>query len=754
MYILRLLRVLSKHYEDASTFHAPYTQRRFVGPQISPMRSSLPFKRPIPPAPESSQPAIHRSNQLSGEQFDIWEHAALLYHGYEWQDAADAFEYLALHIIDSTPSTLCALNASIIQARLGDFHQAQDILESIAQSERAFALTPYLLGIVEWELSNFIKAEACLKVCAHALRKGDVNYSLFGLDFMLRIDEVEALIELLRYGNGLRNNEQRRPPVPAALPADCIFEAPPRPSMNALGAGLKLFAAGKREYGESDRNAVSARNSTLLDSSPSRSNSLDHHDRRPSLSHRSLAAKDDAERASTAGGLLAERWWASRRQEGADQLPMLAPVATTQSPLQTCPVPDDIAQKDPEVLQEHDTSISIDSAAESTLPHENPPPLPRQESSRQRPATPYVARDARGEYHDIHELAHFLRNNAEDRPRPTLVARDARIEPGSTRELATFIRNANRDRLCIDPRTGRFSYDIARADLLIGAPLPVFNSYTKKRARKRRSAPQRFLQGLLLGLGGHGALPANEARAKQQEAASPSPTKTDSQREVRKDKKKGKLPLRIHVGRSGSRVDVVKASPLSQMSPSSTLHSQSTASPSTAKDILAIEAPAPLNLLLPNVYSPDAAFNPQPVVEPTKPPSPQLLVLDEPARRLSWPLGGIHTLHTAASSTSNLFAGSITSVERAERARDAALRMLEGRSRIYVPVGGKPQELSGPGPRNAEKEKAPARQGGHEVVEKRGVEKEEKRRKGSSAKFFGKLGAMRWSLDEGLSISK
>lgn len=52
--------------------------------------------------------------QLSAQQLDLWEHAALLYHSYEWQTAAEFFVKLATDIEDVGWSSRCCLNAVLV----------------------------------------------------------------------------------------------------------------------------------------------------------------------------------------------------------------------------------------------------------------------------------------------------------------------------------------------------------------------------------------------------------------------------------------------------------------------------------------------------------------------------------------------------------------------------------------------------------------------------------------------------------------
>ncbi|KAI7207780.1 hypothetical protein KC333_g9356, partial [Hortaea werneckii] len=195
-----------------------------------------PYLSRTPTTPKQSSP--QQQPKLSSSHIDLWEHAVLLYHHFEWQSAIDTFQHLALTIPTEAKEarTLCFLNAAIIQARLGDYALAAATLEAAARTDGSFILTPYLLGIMEWELGNLIKAEACLEISLLALRRrvgeGEVDFSRHGLDFRLRGEVVREGLRRLRGVNLLSEEVEKEAQSQivgfAGFSADCIFEAPVR----------------------------------------------------------------------------------------------------------------------------------------------------------------------------------------------------------------------------------------------------------------------------------------------------------------------------------------------------------------------------------------------------------------------------------------------------------------------------------------------------------------------------------------------
>ncbi|KAK1814522.1 hypothetical protein LTR12_011076 [Friedmanniomyces endolithicus] len=172
------------------------------------------------------------SRSLTAQDIDLWEHAALLYHGYEWQASIDAFKNLAGRLAGEI-RTLCALNVSIIQSRLGDNLDARQTLEAAATHDQTHVLIPFILALVEWDLGNLAKTQACLNLCWESLSKSDrVDFRAQGLEFVLTAEYVHKLLRYLRetgfdrYGTAKRGSVHV---VPSVLPAEYIFEAPPRP---------------------------------------------------------------------------------------------------------------------------------------------------------------------------------------------------------------------------------------------------------------------------------------------------------------------------------------------------------------------------------------------------------------------------------------------------------------------------------------------------------------------------------------------
>lgn len=191
-----------------------------------------PSKLPVPPRHPARllgtkfDDAATQANNLTSEQLDLWEHATVLYHGFDWHSSAETFLFLSRTINRNLESTLCLLNAAMVFARLGEYATAAQILDEAEPDERTLAFTMFLMGHVEFEIGNFDKAQDCLKVALHSLNGSSQRLYDLGLEYVLRASHIQQ---------NLRIFESKRDLVGmlgslGALPADGVFEAPPRRS--------------------------------------------------------------------------------------------------------------------------------------------------------------------------------------------------------------------------------------------------------------------------------------------------------------------------------------------------------------------------------------------------------------------------------------------------------------------------------------------------------------------------------------------
>ncbi|TKA80962.1 hypothetical protein B0A55_02397 [Friedmanniomyces simplex] len=675
------------------------------------------------------------ARSLTAQDIDIWEHAALLYHGYEWQDAIDAFRSLVSRL-DGEHRTLCALNASIIQSRLGDYLEARQTLEAAATYNQNYVLIPFLLALVEWDLGNLTKTKACFDGCLESLRRsGNVDYRAQGLDFVLTADYVHQLSGHLRetgydrYGTAKRGIVHI---VPSVLPAECIFEAPPRPGTISrssfsedVGAADSdkirdsKFSRAKRTSDSRQRDSRTsaetlqggpsiplqplAKPRPIPDPFPARVSSLSNASRPdpapkpdvplpvkyiwPTPDSQDAGGKPiavvqtslgrwipvaDAPRFVTFNKTSNETAREARPPPLHRRKPSLSTLRGPESPKSVQRVSVVGKQTTNPKFEKLLTETWIERAARrlaegklrkpNERPKENLTPsnksfrskasrrpffrsrramvsLPTASSGNVSVAslppqqTKHIPRDPRGEYGDIMSIVAFVREHDHQAPLELLL-RPPRGGPRKvppSKELAEFLQSAARDRLCVD-NAGAFSYNIAREDLLIGAPMPWANKATREilEAGKRHSAPRLHDPASRSRASRH---PHVESRA-QAVLAAIRYERYDNDHEMDEDDDIVEQILELyhaspHQHHHNHNQKLPQPSP---PSPSSSRHS--------------------IQLL-------DGEITP---------------TFHNPYRHI----------HTAASSSSSLFAGSLMSVERTERARDAAMRMLEGRRRATL----------------------------------------------------------------------
>ncbi|RMY33879.1 hypothetical protein D0865_14337 [Hortaea werneckii] len=568
------------------------------------------------------RPSPHQQPRLSSEHIDLWEHAALLYHHFEWQSAIETFQHLAREIRDREARTLCLLNAAIIQARLGDYAFAAATLEAAARTDGSFILTPYLLGIMEWELGNLIKAEACLELSLLALRRhageGIVDFSRHGLDFRLQGEVVRQGLRRLRGVNPFSGEEEAQSQIVgfAGFSADDIFEAPVREGGRSSSSSEENLTVKRRREEEQfiSGGGKAARN------------------RQPD----SLVVESSSSPKPTTTTKNPRETFQDLKAFLRGHKPMPAPNRPN-TRTSAAPPPDPLRPR-PRPRPPHPPPAVAAAAAAAEATYHS--------TWRRRPPTPYIPRDARGEYHSVGELARFIRRYRNQAA--PMSPRDPRGVGESTGELARFIRSAG------GGEEGRLRMPFleggeGRGGLGRGEVESLLDLYLYRG------------DGIGIGGGGGGGVEGGSEGREEcipRRYSDPIPAHT-----APKPTTKG---IR-------NRIPTDPNTPTSSPFPSSSKHSKEENRTSDET----------LTLLLPNVYEGTPSQTPTDD-KPSTPPPLSLQLLDSsnhhrhPIAEEDNPLA---RFHTAGSETSSLFRHSMVTVERAEIARDEALRRLEGRVR-------------------------------------------------------------------------
>lgn len=173
-----------------------------------------------------------RSELSSSEIADLWEHACLLYHSYEWQGAANAFSELEHYTSDPVEKCIFVLNKGLIEARLGDFELALHSFTTALVFEEDNPVAYFFLGLVHAETGDYERAQAHLEQCLERLGTCSQNYQTnfgpFDLDRRTVVDNINRLRSVKVATAADFGQFSPTSIYLQTIPADIIFEAPSR----------------------------------------------------------------------------------------------------------------------------------------------------------------------------------------------------------------------------------------------------------------------------------------------------------------------------------------------------------------------------------------------------------------------------------------------------------------------------------------------------------------------------------------------
>lgn len=163
---------------------------------------------------------------------DLWEHACLLFHSFEWQSAADTFLDLERSSPDHTAQSNFALNRGLVEARLGDFDLASASFNRALLLVGTDPVAHFLLGILNTELGDYTRASTLFECALEKLNGDKLDCRARGLAFTLARSSVrenaERVRSILTATAGRLGENKAVPLCLHSIPADIIFEAPSR----------------------------------------------------------------------------------------------------------------------------------------------------------------------------------------------------------------------------------------------------------------------------------------------------------------------------------------------------------------------------------------------------------------------------------------------------------------------------------------------------------------------------------------------
>ena len=169
----------------------------------------------------------HQQRSSSGT-VDLWEHACLLYHSYEWQKAADVFLQLEQHTSDLEDKCVFAMNKGLIEARLGDLDVAMESFTRALKYNEDNPVAHFLLGLAYTVPRNYAYAQTQFEHCLKCLRANENDYHThmgsFNLDTLMvqeNIDHMRSKMIAMAARHGRTSHLRTRLHI---TPAEVLFE--------------------------------------------------------------------------------------------------------------------------------------------------------------------------------------------------------------------------------------------------------------------------------------------------------------------------------------------------------------------------------------------------------------------------------------------------------------------------------------------------------------------------------------------------
>lgn len=173
----------------------------------------------------------HQQRSSSGT-VDLWEHACLLYHSYEWQSAADAFLQLEQYTSDLEDKCIFALNKGLIEARLGDLDSAITTFTKAVDYDQGNPVAYFLLGLTHAHTQHYTKAKTQFEHCLKSLDTNERGYQTymnsFSIDALMvqeNIDHMRSRLIATAAGHSRTSHLRTRLHI---IPAEVLFEPPSR----------------------------------------------------------------------------------------------------------------------------------------------------------------------------------------------------------------------------------------------------------------------------------------------------------------------------------------------------------------------------------------------------------------------------------------------------------------------------------------------------------------------------------------------
>lgn len=219
------------------------------------------------------------------ETIDLWSHATLLFHNFEWEQALSQHRRILRQCGTDVRKGFLWFNIGAIRGVLGEYYLAAEAFAKAIKYEPDSAVSWYCLGISLFELEAFRSAKKAFDSCLRSFRAEErVDYNDQGLDFVLEKTRVEwnsrqALFE--------KNYKKARAPLPLgrhlginSMPAGILFEPPGFRNEDGVNRDIEATmlpeTSGSAQPTPSSSTRARQRIQTLLGREPKQSVKFEH----------------------------------------------------------------------------------------------------------------------------------------------------------------------------------------------------------------------------------------------------------------------------------------------------------------------------------------------------------------------------------------------------------------------------------------------------------------------------------------------
>lgn len=197
-------------------------------------------------------------NLITRQYLDVWDHACLLFHNFDWISSLQTFQNLEPLTFCDNIMAMLLLNIGILRCHLGHYTEAHSSFLRAVILWRATPISLFLLGFARYQLGSYRLAESAFESCADAIAssgKPFLKHRVVGLNFTIRASEARNNGLIARRMQESDNAQSRQHFVLHRLPAGVFFEDP---------RICPILAACSPRHSLEQRHSPSAKNANII----------------------------------------------------------------------------------------------------------------------------------------------------------------------------------------------------------------------------------------------------------------------------------------------------------------------------------------------------------------------------------------------------------------------------------------------------------------------------------------------------------